>query len=386
MDPVMAPSEEERQELHGTISVRKVHAEKVRSLILDEHLFDPERSIGRDDLMVHFPIACASKEQLEGILAPVKMIDHEAQWSHGHSRTVKRAHQPKPFDDISRRAGLLIGSHKMELLPGNWEMLGDCLMLKGMEALGEDIVDVARIYQSVLGARYTLLDEGGISGELRQPNTRVLVPPSDGKYEVEHLENSVRFLLDPRRIMFSSGNVDERMRIPDIINNGPPPPCPKREGEDGEVVVDMFAGIGYFTLPVAVHCKVKRIMAMEKNPESFGFLLRNIELNGVSNKVIPILGDNRSLDVPPLADRIIMGYVGGTLDYVPKALEIARPEGCIIHLHDTVPIETGGEGLMDGVSSVLKRYGKKGQLVSSRRVKSFAPRIDHVVLDIRIST
>jgi len=371
--------------LRATLIVRKEYAETVRSRILEEHLFDPQRSIGRDDLRVYFPLAAGSETRLEEIIPEILRIDPEARSTRETSLTIERAHPVKPYDLIRSRASGFLGPGEQGLLPERWEMLGDCLILKGIETLGAHMIDVARVYQSVLGARYTLLDEGGISGELRLPGTRVLIPPADGKFEVEHVENSIDFVLDPREVMFSSGNVDERMRIPTIVNKGHLPPGLEKDHTKGEVVLDMFAGIGYFTLPIAFHCNVHKVLAIEKNPVSYGFLRKNVLVNRVEEKVICILGDNRRVEVPSVADRIVMGYVGGTLKFLPRALEISAPEGCLVHLHDTVPVETGREGLWEEAISIIEEAGNRGKLLSGRRVKSFAPRIDHVVLDIRIT-
>lgn len=63
---------------------------------------------------------------------------------------------------------------------------------------------------------------------------------------VVHKENGISFTLDVTQCMFSSGNVTERMRMAKI-------PC---EGED---IVDLYAGIGYYTLPLLVHAKASHV-------------------------------------------------------------------------------------------------------------------------------
>ena len=64
------------------------------------------------------------------------------------------------------------------------------------------------------------------------------------------------------RVMFSSGNVDERVRMSKLKI-------------EGECVVDMFAGIGYFTLPIAKYTGAT-VQAWEKNPVAYDYLKKNI--------------------------------------------------------------------------------------------------------------
>ena len=169
--------------------------------------------------------------------------------------------------------------------------------------------------------------------------------------------------------MFASGNTDERMRMRNLD-------C------TGETVVDMFAGIGYFTLPLAKFSGARRVFACEKNPESYEFLVRNVKDNEVSDVVIPILGDNRDLRGRAFADRILMGYVQTTSEFLPAALRMIRPGG-IIHYHDTFYVNEYKDrirGIFDGAC------GSDGyEIIGIREVKSFAPSVSHYVADVRIT-
>lgn len=362
-----------------TVITEKERAEKVRKLIMINGLFDPGRSIGRGR-RVHFPVIIPSgrgRDWISSLLGPVDISSDTCLTPH-------RTTYGPPFERIRSRLGGSLSEEELDHLPDRWERVGDCLILS--TTAGGKEKEIARVYMDVLGARYVLGREGGVRGELREPSLRTLIAPPDGRYEVVHKEGPCKFCLDPRKVMLSSGNVDIRLSFPDMIRQGVSPP--RLQDVEGhlpgsrEVVLDMFAGIGYFTIPTALLCNPARILSVEKNPVSFGYLKENIELNGVGGVVEPIPGDNRKVTPKGIADRVIMGYVGGTVEYLPTALDGLVPQGGILHLHDTVKIEEGPGGLFEKARIRAGRSGFDVFLLKSRRVKSYAPRIDHLVLDI----
>ena len=77
--------------------------------------------------------------------------------------------------------------------------------------------------------------------------------------------------------MWSKGNTTERKRMSTI-------------SDKGETVVDMFAGIGYFSIPMAVHSKPSKIYSIEINPISYGYLCENVYLNKVEDIVRAYIG------------------------------------------------------------------------------------------------
>ena len=101
--------------------------------------------------------------------------------------------------------------------------------------------------------------------------------------EVEHHENGYAYIFDPRKVMFSPGNRIEKMRMAHLVSQSDAP----------ERVADMFAGIGYFSVPMAG--SGARVHAIEINPVAFGYLVRTIERNGLSDRIAPFPGDCRDL-------------------------------------------------------------------------------------------
>lgn len=154
--------------------------------------------------------------------------------------------------------------------------------------------------------------------------------------------------------------------------------------QTNEIVVDLFAGIGYFTLPLAVHSKPERIIACEINPVAFGYLCKNVVLNHVSGIVQPLFGDNRRVAPKDCADRVILGYLHQPEMFVPVALSCLRNQTGMLHYHARVPVELIPQQPLVQIENVVMRCHRSVELVHTELVKSYAPGIDHVVLDVRI--
>jgi len=254
-------------------------------------------------------------------------------------------------------------------LPNKWEKIGDVLIIVLPSVLDEYKKIIGKKYAEVLNCKTILRDIGGIKGEFRKPNVEIIYG-SKNTITI-HKENGVRYKLDPQKIMFSSGNMDERIRMATISSKN-------------KTVVDLFAGIGYFTLPIAVYSKSKKIFACEKNKVAFDFLCQNIVLNNVTSRVEPRKGDNRKVAPTNIADRVIMGYINETDKFLPVAIDCLNNHTGIIHYHNTFADKTVPEKPMKIVEKEAIKKGCKAELLKYIHVKSYAPGISHYVFDIKI--
>lgn len=180
--------------------------------------------------------------------------------------------------------------------------------------------------------------------------------------EVCHREAGFSYILDPEKVMFSMGNREEKARIARMVRNQPRP----------ERIADMFAGIGYFSIPLAgtgadVH-------AMEINPVAFGYLVRTIEVNGLSGRITPSFGDSRCL-LSGTYDRIVMGHFD-SVTMLPDALRHAEP-GTVIHLHSIGPVD---EQIQTNVACA-----GFSATIHVHKVKKYRPHAWHVVQDVYLA-
>lgn len=200
-------------------------------------------------------------------------------------------------------------------------------------------------------------------------------------------QNNIIYRWDPGRIMFSSGNISEKLRMASY-------PIPK--SLDGSmVIIDMYAGIGYFTLQILGHqsSHIHKMYSIEMNSLSFYFLNKNLSINNISsNLCVTLLGDNINF-VDMLrhsANRILLGYLPSSQRSWSAAVAMLNNlTGGVLHLHENVPKEQIEKKRMN-IENQLMKYLQSThsnvcwniKTLHTELVKSVAPGILHVVYDI----
>jgi len=342
------------------VKVKREEAEKLRRALFKHGLIDRNYKILSEGKWVELPLIDESNEKMNEMkkiiqLYDAKMISH---------KPVRKKVIQSPIKNILDAVDLDEGLKKM--LPRKWELIGDVLIMKLRNELEDYEKDIAIAYANELGAKSVVKEVSGISGEFRRPNVKLIL---GNETETIHKENGVRFKLDVKKIMFSSGNIDERLRMACIAN-------------ENETIVDMFAGIGYFSLPIAVHSYPRKIYAYEINPIAYGYLRENIVLNKVKN-ILPILSDNENAQ-ENAADRVIMGYVHKTHKYLAKAMRVIKEKGGIIHYHEVCPNELLPHRPIERIKERAENLDKTMTLLNYKEIKSYAPGVSHVVVDAEI--
>lgn len=239
-----------------------------------------------------------------------------------------------------------------------YKKIGDILILDS-NYQNDDFEELSRKHSVK-----TIMKIDHIQGTKREPVYKILY---GSQTETINKENGCLFKLDLSKVMWSKGNNNERLRIAKLVG-------------DGETVLDMFAGIGYFSIPIGVHANAGEIISVEINPNSYHYLCENIRLNKVNN-ITPILGDCKDVTPNFNADRILMGYVKTTHHYLRVAIDSLN-EGGILHYHETVP-----EKLMDTRPIERIRAEAKNrdvELLKINKIKKYSPGVWHVVIDARI--
>jgi tRNA (guanine37-N1)-methyltransferase len=156
----------------------------------------------------------------------------------------------------------------------------------------------------------------------------------------------------------------------------------------GETVVDLFAGIGPFAIPIAKKHKNVRVYAVDVNPDAIALLKRNVAVNRAEKQVVPLLGDARQIVREQLsgkADRVIMNLPETALEFVDVACEAIKPEGGIMHYYGFVkgsdPLETAKVQLTEAVNQNMRQVTR---FLLVKSVREVAPYTWQVVVDAKI--
>jgi len=273
----------------------------------------------------------------------------------------------RDLDDHLRELGWT--DAERDAAPSSWAVLGSVVLVEVGDAprpgeLGEALL-------ALHGGADTVLARGPVTGDHREPDVSVIAGAGDT--EVVHTEHGTKYAMDMAEVMFSPGNKAERARMGETV-------------EAGERVVDMFAGIGYFTLPMAR--AGADVTAIEHNPAAFRYLLENVRLNDVTERVRPYRADCRAVlertdaatDVT--ADRVVMGYYDAD-EYLDAALGALSPGG-VVHMHEATPEPLAFDRPVERLRAAAADRDRTVTVLDTRRVKGYSEGVAHVVVDARV--
>ena len=167
------------------------------------------------------------------------------------------------YDSISS----FLGKNPPSEIPKKWERFSDIAILPSGSFRDEDWGDIVgpglwkAVAQGLNVERLGMMGE--VTGRLRKSGVKMLLGDDDW---VVRRENGVDYGYHVTKCMFSAGNVNERRRMGEIVRRG-------------EVIVDLFAGIGYYSLPILVHSEVEHVHCCEWNNDAVESLEWSLERN-----------------------------------------------------------------------------------------------------------
>jgi len=265
-------------------------------------------------------------------------------------------------------------SQELYLVFKSYDVVGDIAVIRVPETLEQRSQIVAEaIMQMHKNVRTVLLQTSPVSGDFRVRQLEWVA--GERKTTTVHKEFGCLFEVDLEKCYFSPRLSFERRRIASLV-------------QPREVVVNMFAGVGCFSIVMAKYSKVERVFSIDLNPFAFEFMLKNVRVNRVQNKVVPILGDAKKVvreELCGVADRALMPLPEKAYEYLDYALMTLKPNGGWIHYYDFVHAGRGEnpvEKVKDKVAAKLNELNVNFEMSFGRVVRATGPFWFQVVVDV----
>jgi len=238
-------------------------------------------------------------------------------------------------------------------------------LLSKKKIIGETLLEQVKTAKSVF------YQSSSVEGEFRTRDLEILA--GEDKTETEYKEFGCRFIVDVKKAFFSPRLSTERDRIADLV-------------QEGETVVNMFGGVGMFSIIVAKrkNCTVYNI---DINPIAAKLCEKNIELNKLKGKVISNNGDTAKIIEEHLidkGDRTLMLLPERSDEFLNSAISTTKNNG-IIHYYSHIHADEKANAAKLSEKHYMEITPVKSKILNSKIVRAVGPRYYQTVVDVKIA-
>jgi tRNA (guanine37-N1)-methyltransferase len=271
----------------------------------------------------------------------------------------------------------MLSSEDLRKAYNSFDIVGEIAIIRLPQDSSVNAKTAAEAIMEVHGnVKTVLLQESPVAGDLRL--RRLTHVAGEDKTRTVHREFGCLFAVDVADCYFSPRLSHERMRIAMLV-------------EPNETVVNMFAGVGCFSIMIVKHSSSAQVFSIDVNPAAFKFMDGNIRLNRVYGEVTPLLGDAKEIinsRLQRVADRVLMPLPEKALDYLPCAVSALRESGGWIHYYGfehAAKTERPTEKAKLKVVQALEALGLNFEVPYVRVVRSTGPNWYQIVADIHVA-
>jgi tRNA (guanine37-N1)-methyltransferase len=267
--------------------------------------------------------------------------------------------------------GILTEAEAEELY-GAFDQIGNIIILRVPDALLPKRKIIGEVLlEKVKTAKSIYYQSSPVEGDYRIRKLELLA--GEDKTETEYKEHGCRFIVDVEKTFFSPRLSTERERIAELI-------------KDGETVINMFGGVGMFSI-VAAKKKKCHVYNIDINPDAARLCTKNIQLNKLRGTVESIEGDAAKVIEEKLletGDRVLMLLPERSDEFLGNAIRAAK-KNAIIHYYCHTHAEK--KGLVSSLASqhFLEVVNVKSEILGAKIVRPVGPRFYQAVVDAKIS-
>ena len=335
-------------------------AEKMRRLLIEKALFDSKFEIAKDTDSIYFPIVKKFAIPEGSIIVSKALALREGK---------------KDWKGILIERKILTKKDSQEMA-SSFDSMGGIAVMEIPDGLTHKERKIGAIFLECHPNFKTVAKKtSAVKGEFRVKGLKVIA----GKKSLvtTYKESGGTFEIDLGKVYFSPRLSFERERIASQVRKG-------------ENVLALFAGAGFYPVIIAKKQPKCKIVAIELNPIGVKFMEKNVRSNKVENQIKVIEGDVKKVLLKPKfkgwASRAIMPLPHLAHEFLGDAINSTAKNGIIHFYHipkGEMPDAFGDAGKK--VFAACKKAGRKFRIISRRVVKTYAPHVDEVVVDFKLT-
>jgi tRNA (guanine37-N1)-methyltransferase len=348
------------------LKVPKVGGQKAIFFATKHMIIDRQLEIQNDANLVYIPlIRQPSAEELAEL--QVQIPDCSLQFQ----IFPEKRKQSKTVTDVLEGH---LPPHLMTSLPKALDIIGDIAIVEiPTELKNHKKLLGAAILEAHKNLRTVLSKAGAVSGEYRLRDFEVIA--GEPRTNTIHKEFGCSYQVDLAKAYFSPRLSHEHQRVASLV-------------QQGETVVDLFAGVGPFAVLIAKNHKDVKVYAVDLNADAIELLRTNIRLNRVEKRVFPIIGDARLVvdaKLRGVADRVIMNLPEKAIEFVDVACKALKPKGGLLHFYSFIHKPDTLDALKTRFAEAVANSGRNvGRFILAKPVRETAPYTCQTVLDAEI--
>lgn len=255
-----------------------------------------------------------------------------------------------------------------------FDQIGDIVIVKIPDSLMPKKEIIAKaVLDNIKTAKAVFAQVSAVKGDFRIRDLEFVA--GENRTITEYKEHGCRFKVDVAKTYFSPRLSTERQRIAEMVG-------------DGETIVNMFAGVGTYSIVIAKANRTCTVYSIDSNSAADDLCKVNAKLNKVQDRVVAICGDASEVIKNQLsgrADRVLMPLPERAKEFVEPAVLALKKKGVVhyfAHIKADGKKEAQELGLQDA-SGAFKGYDHK--VMAVRVVREVGPRIYQIVADVSVS-
>ena len=360
-----------------TLKIPVQNIEATRQIVLNHKIIDFDYKIKVENGFGHIPIKEGTDEEtLSKVIEECKeeIIKQNENYTieimdlsqDDNLETVKRF--PRSITELLKDK---LSEEEIEELKKSFDIIGDVVIVEIPEDLEAHKKEIGQATLQFTKRKTVYMKKSAVKGVTRVRELE-LIAGEDNPITI-HKEHGTRLKLDVKNVYFSPRLATERKRVQEATN-------------EGEEILDMFAGIGPFPIVIA-HEKNVNITAVDINEYAIKYLNENIKLNKLAPNahITAICGDTNEVALNELKgkkfDRLIMNLPGLAPEFLDLAVSLCK-DGGVIHYYEF------SDGFSQGIERAqiaCEKQNKEVEILNTRKVKSSSPGMWHVAIDCKVT-